>query len=182
MKIKIDSKIKYLEDSHCSCITLGMSNYCCSKPAVTTCTFQASPDPAPHTSVLLLSPAWPLCLWDDAPQSAPRGSPITPLCSSQIWELLRYCERLASSLAVNTWKDFIARLTVQRSKIDTGLLNTNTDLINKSGFVPTDCQSPLPDKGGKPLDLSITWGFNFSVAWFTKYLLCQSRCLIIQFV
>jgi len=38
---------------------------------------------------------------------------------------------------------------MQRSKTDTGLLNTNTDFFKNSGFLPTDCRRPVPDTGGK---------------------------------
>ena len=125
-----------------------MPNYCCNKTPVTTCAFQASPDPAPDT---LLAAVPNLAL-----ASARRCSPFLPTgfthhipVHQPNLRTLRCCDRLVPYLAVDAHKDFTAWLTMQRSKIDMGLLNTTTDSFKKSRLLPTDFQSPIPDTGGK---------------------------------
>lgn len=104
MKIKIDSKIKYLEGSPCSCITLACLITIVTNPR-NNLRFPGQPGPVPDPSFLLRSPTQPLHLWDDAPHSSPwvhwgaaaKHENFLRCCASPLtcWWCIQTCYRMA---------------------------------------------------------------------------------------
>lgn len=125
----------------------------------------------------LQPPAQPLSPLDDALHPCLELTHHTPH-NSQMWGFLRCCDWLASFLAGDAWKHFILWITSQRSKIDRDTIQTPSK--NPAFWQQIVTSHTWYRRKEKPLNLPMTLGLNFLVAYFIKYLPCQSRRLMIQ--
>lgn len=156
MKIKIDSKIKHLEDSQCSCITLAWLITALTMPlarAVLVQPLSALPGPCACEIVL------PLLL---------RGSLSTFLSGSHIWELSDAVTKWSPSLLLMHAKILEHGLRVQRSKTGVSWHNTNTELLKQSELLPTGKALYLTQEERKTARPAHDLGVSFQNIYFAN--------------